>query len=95
MERIFKYELDITDEQTVQIPGGGKKILSVAMQGGTTMTGGRLCVWVIVDDEAQPAPVRFAIVGTGNPFPRNVAPAWFIGSVQDDPFVWHVFEVQR
>lgn len=87
MLTIHKFPLHITDEQTVQMPGR-HKLLSVAMQNTT------LCMWAYVETDSAPTTVKITVVGTGNPFPHNVAPNDFIGSVQDGPFVWHVFEAR-
>ncbi len=50
----------------------------------------RLTIWAQVDD-ARPLRRRtFAVVGTGHEVPQ---PARFISTVQDGPFVWHVFDL--
>lgn len=82
MRAIWKYPLDVTDQQTVGMPAAAQ-VLSVADQAGA------LTVWALVDTEAAIEPRRFWIVGTGRPMP--VSGATFLGSVQQGPFVWHVF----
>jgi hypothetical protein len=37
-------------------------------------------------------PRRFFIIGTGQPFNQNVWISGFIGTIQQPPFVWHIFE---
>lgn len=59
MQTIWKYELDITDKQTISVPKGGK-FLSAQMQGA------QLCIWAQVDPKAEKIPRDIAIVGTGN-----------------------------
>lgn len=88
MQTIYKYPLDITDEQTVMIPHGSE-ILSAQIQGA------QLCLWALVDSEATVVKHRVRIFGTGNPVTLNdelVNCSWkFVGTVQDRIFVWHVF----
>ena len=81
---IWKYELEMTDQQSIIVPGGAS-FLSVANQRG------KLCLWALIFDLSQPRVSRqIEIVGTGNPMSsgRRV----FIGTVIVEPFVWHVFE---
>lgn len=67
------------------IPEGGE-ILSAQDQSRT------ICVWALVDPEAALKPRDIRIFGTGSLL--NVPErAKFIGTVQQGPFVWHVFEV--
>lgn len=90
MQSIWKYELEVTDIQTIRLPLGAK-IISVAEQRG------RLCLWAIVNlDNVHPDSgelVEIAIVGTGNPV--DTSGLKFIGTVVMNPFVWHVFEVTK
>ena len=83
--RIFKYYLRVTDEQEVLMPKDWH-VLSVGVQAS------ELVVWAGVDETAQKVPVKFYVVGTGNPA-EHVAEDGirFIGTVQMPPFVWHVF----
>lgn len=89
METIYKYPLDITDEQTVMMPCT-HKILSAQIQKGS------LYVWAWVDTNSTEMSVKFAVVGTGNPIPFHIDPdkCKFISTVQDGSFVWHIFEVE-
>lgn len=82
MKTIYKYPLYTTDRQSVPLPAGAE-ILSIQMQGSGP------CLWAIVDTEAIAAPVRIVVVGTGHALPEQ--PLHFIATVQDGPYVWHVF----
>ena len=82
---IWKYELEITDRQTILMPGGAK-ILAVGDQDGT------LCLWAECDPGNLGLDRVIAIVGTGHPMPGMGRPV-HIGTVLMPPFVWHVFEV--
>lgn len=86
MRRIFKYPVQVTDEFTLMMPYSAKP-LSVQTQGG------RPCLWALVDDDAPTVSRTFCVVGTGNPFPENAHT--FVGTWQDGPFVWHLFEASR
>jgi hypothetical protein len=86
--RIWKFALAITDSQAIAMPFGAQT-LSVQEQDGD------LCVWAIVNPAAPVVPVRFYVVGTGNPMPW---PSWVtnprhLGTVQTHggSLVWHVF----
>lgn len=82
--KIYKYQLTITDTQTVLMPKRFR-VLSVG-----TQTDG-LFVWALVDETTEMVPAKFLIVGTGNPADAAYHQATFIGTVQLPPFVWHVF----
>ena len=86
MWTIFKYPLEITDEQLIPLPMDAR-VLSVGLSGG------RPCLWALVDSALPPAPWRIHIYGTGQPVDH--AQHEFIGTVVDDRrgLVWHVFVV--
>ena len=89
MKTIWKFELELTDRQSIIMPTGAQ-ILSVQMQS----VGGRvpgLYVWALVDGSVTGSeePREFAVIGTGNPCWCD---GWdFVGTVQERCFVWHVF----
>lgn len=84
--RIWKYELQITDMQQVEMPNGAE-LLSVANQDGC------LCLWAKVDADKQVETRFIEIIGTGNPIAQDMGvDRKFIGTVLMSPFVWHVFE---
>jgi hypothetical protein len=85
--KIWKWPLVITDFQTVEMPMR-TKILTVQMQEG------QLCLWAEVNDLSNETELRtIMIAGTGQ---ANIPPgAQYIGTVQDQPLVWHVFEVDK
>jgi len=84
--RIFKYTLEITSDQTVQMPQDAQ-ILSVANQNGN------LCLWAMVDIDCPPHPRHIEIIGTGLPVPDSQR--LFIGTAVIGQFVWHVFEKNK
>lgn len=83
MNAICKYELIVTDSQTVYMPRGAK-ILSVQMQDGIMQ------MWAMVDNFKLPGGRIINIIGTGNPI--SEPPGEFIATVQMRNLVWHVFD---
>ena len=85
--RIYKYQLEITDEQHVAMPRGAK-LLSVQVQRGVC------CLWALVgedlDADDMDSTRLIRIVGTGNP--TDITDEPFIGMVQMGQFMWHVFD---
>jgi len=65
----------------------GAKVLSIGIQNM------QICVWALVDPEAETAQYRFRIVGTGHPMADEVGQLDFIGTVMtlDDALAFHVF----
>jgi hypothetical protein len=80
---IHKYRLELTDDQTIFLPEGAE-ILSVQDQRGV------LTLWASVDITMPPVARYITICGTGHPLPDYRE---HIQTVQQDDFVWHVFEV--
>jgi hypothetical protein len=84
--RIWKYLLEVTDIQAIQIPVGSR-ILSADNQNGD------LCLWAIVPTQNATEDRCIEIIGTGNPVLEAIGlTRRFIGTVIMRPFVWHVFE---
>ncbi len=79
---IWKFPIEVTDEQHVNMPRGAK-VLTVQFQAGS------ITIWALVDPTASKVKRRVRVVGTGNPC--DVDRFDHIGSVQTPPFVWHVF----
>jgi len=93
MQTIWKYPLETTDVQTVMMPKGAKP-LTVAVQGS------QVCLWALVDSEADPEARDFVIYGTGHPVrdvvKRDVGEVQtYVGTYQLDngSLVFHVFEI--
>lgn len=82
---IYKYTLPLADATVLQMPDGAK-VLSVQIQAR------QICLWAMVDPSHPLVGRSFSIRGTGQPI------LWdndtYIGTVQLDGFVWHIFEVQ-
>ena len=89
MNKIFKYELEITDTQSINLGYFYAIPLSVIEQRG------RLRLYAIVPqelpyDKSTKYEIAVDIIGTGNPFNTSKK---FIGTVamSNSGFVWHVF----
>ncbi len=83
MKTIYKYVLD----ETIRMPDGAA-IYSVGVQEGKAV------VWALVDTDMPTVERKMMIVGTGWDFTHDprLQTARFIGTIQQPPFVWHVFE---
>lgn len=85
--KIYKYPLNIDDEQTVELPVGAE-ILTVQLQHG------RPHIWAAVDEDQPNLEARKLLtIGTGNPMPEV---GKYLGTYQTasggEAFVWHLFE---
>ena len=88
MKTIWKFPIEITDVQPVNMPQGAE-ILSAQMQGG------QLCLWALVDSEKLTTERVIEVFGTGNPIHVDMGVGRkFIATAQTAqmPLVWHVFE---
>lgn len=89
METIYKYNLEITDVQTISLPHYAK-ILTAQMQNGS------LQLWCLINTEniehGLMKDIQFYIVGTGNPMPE-VLGLQYVSTFQamNGNFVGHVF----
>ena len=85
MKTIYKYELQILDEQQVIIPKGAN-ILSVQVQDN------KLYFYTLVDTDKEYTVETFLVLGTGNPIEYDIEKDYkHVGTVQQRSFVWHVF----
>jgi len=84
--RIYKYRIPLVPGPAVMMPEGAA-VLSLQMQNGEP------CIWAIVDDEKRPAARFFHWYETGHAIPmQDLVNLNFIGTVQNEPFVFHLFE---
>lgn len=86
MKTVYKFRLDIEDITTISMPRGAQ-ILSVQNQNES------ICLWALVDTEAEKEQRTFRIAGTGHLIREGIKA--FLGTVQmhDGIFVAHVFEI--
>lgn len=79
MRTIYKYQ--IRHEERLLVPEGAK-FLSFEMQDGQPTT------WFEVETLKPRVPRYLTIVGTGH----EVSEGEYLGTCQDPPFVWHLYE---
>lgn len=88
MITIYKYPIEITDTQNLELPIGCR-ILTAQLQNDN------LWLWVLVDTNA---PIfidkTIRIFGTGNPIEptRNLGNLQYLSTVQMNILVFHIFE---
>lgn len=90
MRTIWKFPLNWNEAQIVNFPKGAR-ILDVQLQGST------ICVWAIVNDD-QPMTIEpriIHVVGTGGEMPPQMYKEHYVGTVQTDGHVWHIFQELR
>jgi hypothetical protein len=87
MTTIYKYLLQLTDYQEIEMPSGAR-ILSVIDKNNA------LCLYAKVWVEATLEVRQIHIFGAGNPIPE-MTKLIFIGTVQIGARVWHTFEEPR
>ena len=88
MKQIWKFELL---SGAIDVPKDAKFLSCKAT---IQFQGVKLCVWMLVDPDADPETRRYRIIGTGRAFdPEGYE---YFATVQDgEGFVWHLFwEVQ-
>lgn len=83
MKKIWKYDIAITDVQTLKVPCGGKAIHV------DTDPSGNYCIWFEVETGNKEYDRKVFVVGTGNPVPREAVS--HIGSLVRGWWVWHVY----
>lgn len=86
MKKIYKYTLELDNVQKVPLPKDAQ-ILSAQLQHGC------LTMWALVSPNNEPEDRTIQIFGTGHDVP--VLPLYFIDTVQEGNFVWHIFELGK
>lgn len=85
-KRIYKYPLQITDKQEIELPVTAE-VVAVQAQGD------ELFFWAAVDISEKTKPRVFRVIGTGHDIPDGKF-LHYLGTVQTHGgvLVWHVFE---
>ena len=84
MQTIYEYTFSLIDEQTVNMP-----LNAIILYCGIQRES--ICLWALVDTEDLDGSRTFLIKGTGYQC-DDVKYANYVGTVQLNGFVWHVFE---
>lgn len=82
MITVWKYPIEITDEQEIEMPSG-----AIILHAGLDPTG-QPCVWAQLDPNRPLERRKIYVAGTGGPM------SWYhdhISTFVDGSFVWHVF----
>lgn len=85
MAKIYKYEVDrINDPVELELPEKSE-ILDAQIQNG------KVCLWVLFEDESKTVTRTFELVGTGWSFEST--DTVYLATVQQGYLVWHLFEL--
>ncbi len=85
--KVFKYQCEVTDKFRMELPEHAQ-ILTVHMQKGF------VCIWALVDPDAQMEFRWFRMVGTGHPI-DVLESGSFVGTVfMGAELVFHLFEIK-
>jgi len=85
MKTIYKYEVPIEDEFSLNLPKGST-FLSLINQRGKPV------LYFLVDPEEKTIEkIDFYLAGTGNPILENIDSYEFLGTFEVHPFVFHLF----
>jgi hypothetical protein len=85
MKTIWKFPIEITAHQKIQMPVGADILYSDLDPEGTP------CIWALVQFDSPNGPKSMRdifIYGTGNPVSKCEK---YIGTFKQGRFVWHVF----
>lgn len=82
---IWKFRLLQVVQQAVSLPAGAR-LLHVGVQDNCWT------LWALVDPSAPHELRQLRTVGTGHPIPEGAFD--YLGTFQDPPRVWHLFEVK-
>lgn len=82
MSRIWKYPVKGPNFE-LAMPQGAR-VLTVQVQHGEPV------LWALVDPEKPHARRAFLLIGTGHDF--DATGLNYVGTFQEGPFVWHLFE---
>lgn len=83
VKEIWKFPLGDGMQQDIKMPMHAE-ILTVQVQHG------HVCLWAKVTPANVKKLRRIHVVGTGHPVPAGAF--GYVGTVQQGPFVWHIFE---
>ena len=89
MKTIYKYPLE-------NIPGGNIITMPADYELLTVNYDpkGDICLWAIVDTEAENTEVCIVILGTDWPMLKDVKYK-YINTLKQGPYVWHAFKVEK
>lgn len=86
MQKIFKYVIPIMDEVTLDLPADSKLLTA---KRGTYKGEDCFFLYALVSPDYYSVPVKFRVVGTGNPF--DIGNFEYLTTEGMGNFVWHLF----
>lgn len=95
MHKVFKYQLNfLQDVDNLMLPEEAD-VLRVGFDGA-----GKMCLWALVDPDADTEKRTFIIRGTGHDLDVENQQVVYLGSIEDTRhpgawFIWHIFEVMK
>lgn len=92
MFKIYKYAVCPSEDPIKIKTYRDAQILSCGLDGR-----GEPSIWVLINDEEPEEFLNMLCVGTGWPLDSLIEPfdnLGFVGTINDGPYVWHVFEVK-
>lgn len=92
MEAIWKWQIDVTDFQEVDVPLGTVLLTAAAQHDNNSFAGsivlyGRVPDTTVTETETW----KVYVIGTGNPFPHGAQSGIYAGTLVFSLFVWHVY----
>lgn len=84
MNKIYKYPIQIVEEQTLTVPACAD-FFHVGLD-----PLGEPCMWAVVNTKAKLTKINIRVIGTGSTVPDDDA-YMYLGSFVHGPFMWHVF----
>jgi hypothetical protein len=87
MKEIWKFKV----ENVIEMPKGAE-ILTIKLK-TENWDSVNDCIWAKVDPEMEKERRRFVIIGTGESF--DDTNTHYIGTYQNGPFAWHLFEIKQ
>lgn len=87
MQTIWKFKLEIKDEQKIMMPSGSLILQTVQIQNNEVV------IWAVCTPSDTVEEVTILTFGTGHPIPEEITnkKLKYIGTYQKDWFVGHVF----
>lgn len=92
MRKIYKYQIETKDVQTIQVPKliGASKFKDQVLNLDTVF--GEPCIWCLCDTKEELQNIKILVIGTGNPMPL-LSKDDYLGSymLYHGNLVFHVF----
>ena len=90
MQKIWKFSLEVTDEQIIEMPENAL-MLDIKTQFG------KPCMWALVNPDAEKVKRKFYTFGTGHDVKVDSSILRHLGTytMDNDRLVFHVFEIMN